>query len=167
MPDPHKKELQGLMAEYVRYTIEDAWPVQRTGIIPKGGTERLSAFYDRLLDFEPAGESQKILLGEAVMQFNKIVEIRRQRLQAVPSGLPAVIWIVVLAGAALNIALTLFFVTENLVFHVWMTVLLASLIGLLVFLIAAMDNPFRGEFSVSPEAFEIIYERFMASSSGK
>lgn len=167
MPEPHKKELQGLLSEYVRYTIEEAWPVQRTGVIPKGGTERLSVFYDRLLAYEPATESQKILLSEAVMQFNKIVEIRRQRLQAVPSGLPAVIWIVVLVGAALNIALTLFFVTENLTFHVWMTGLLAALIGLLVFLIAAMDNPFRGEFSVSSEAFEIIYERFMASSGAK
>lgn len=101
------------------------------------------------------------------MQFNKIVELRRQRLQAVPSGLPPVIWIVVLVGAFLNIVLTLFFVTDNLTFHVWMTALLASLIGLLVFLIAAMDYPFRGEFSVSAEAFEIIYERFMATPAAK
>lgn len=167
MPAPHAQELQGLMKEYVRYTIEDAWPIQQKGQIPKGGTERLTAFYDRLLAYEPTTESQKILLAEAVMQFNKIVELRRQRLQAVPSGLPPVIWIVVLVGAFLNIVLTLFFVTENLTFHVWMTTLLASLIGLLVFLIAAMDYPFRGEFSVSPEALEIIYDRFMATPAGK
>jgi hypothetical protein len=28
----------------------------------------------------------------------------------------------------------------------------------LIFLIAAMDNPFRGEFSVSPEAFETVLQ---------
>jgi hypothetical protein len=167
MPAPYAQELQGLMKEYVRYTIEDAWPVQQQGKIPKGGTERLTAFYERLLAYEPATESQKILLAEAVLQFNKIVELRRERLQAVPNGLPPVIWIVVLVGALLNIVLTLFFVTENLTFHVWMTALLASLIGLLVFLIAAMDHPFRGEFSVTPEAFEIIYERFMATPATK
>jgi hypothetical protein len=36
--------------------------------------------------------------------------------------------------------------------------LFASLLGLLVFLTAAMDNPFRGEFSVSPDAFQIVFD---------
>ena len=31
---------------------------------------------------------------------------------------------------------------------------MAIFIGLLVFLTAAMDNPFRGEFSVSADAFQ-------------
>lgn len=44
---------------------------------------------------------------------------------------------------------------------------LASLTGLHVFLIAAMDYPFRGEFSVSEEAFEIIYERLMPIPAAK
>jgi hypothetical protein len=32
-------------------------------------------------------------------------------------------------------------------------VLMAGTIGLLIFMMGAMDNPFRGEFSVSPEPF--------------
>ena len=35
------------------------------------------------------------------------------------------------------------------------------LLGSLIFLIAAMDNPFRGEFSVGPDAFQLIYEGLM------
>jgi hypothetical protein len=161
LPEPHKTDLQKMVAEYTRYTIQDAWPVQQTGVIPKGGTERLNAFYDRLLSFEPQTETQGILLSEAVQKFNEVVEIRRKRLQQVPSGLPATIWWVVVLGGLMNLALMMFFVTENLRLHIWLTGLLAGLIGLLVFLIAAMDNPFRGEFSVSPDAFQIVYDRLM------
>jgi hypothetical protein len=165
MPEPHKTELQQLLAEYTRYTIEDAWPVQQRGTIPKGGSERVTAFYDRLLQYEPESDSQRILLAEAVGKLNEIIETRRKRLQRVPAGLPATIWWVVILGAGMNLAIMMFFITENLKLHLWLTGLLAALIGLLVFLIAAMDNPFRGEFSVSPEAFQVIYERLMVGPS--
>jgi hypothetical protein len=35
-----------------------------------------------------------------------------------------------------------------------------DLVGLLVFLTAAMDNPYRREFSVGPDAFVQVYESF-------
>ena len=45
--------------------------------------------------------------------------------------------------------------------HLWMTVMFSGVLGLLIFLLAAMDNPFRGQISVSPEAFEMVYEQLM------
>ncbi len=45
-----------------------------------------------------------------------------------------------------------------------MTVMLAALLGLadLLFSLGALDNPFRGEISVGPQPFEIMYSRRMA-----
>lgn len=43
-----------------------------------------------------------------------------------------------------------------------MTSILACRLGLLVFLLAVMDFPFRGEFSVGPDSFELIYSQLMA-----
>jgi hypothetical protein len=45
--------------------------------------------------------------------------------------------------------------------HFWMTVMLSGLLGLLIFLLAALDHPFRGGISVGPEAFEMVYEQLM------
>ena len=42
-----------------------------------------------------------------------------------------------------------------------MTVMFSGLLGLLIFLLAAMDNPFRGEISVGSEAFELVYGQLM------
>ena len=45
--------------------------------------------------------------------------------------------------------------------HFWMTVMFSGLLGLMILLLAAMDNPFRGRISVGPEAFEMVYEQLM------
>jgi hypothetical protein len=71
------------------------------------------------------------------------------------------LWATVLAGAFLSIAMTWFFDMKSQSMHLWMTVMLASLLGLLIYLLAALDNPFRGEISVGSEPFAIMYSRRM------
>ena len=64
-------------------------------------------------------------------------------------------------GAVLNIALTWFFDMRSHRMHVWMTIMFSGFLGLMIFLLADMDYPFRGEISVGPEAFELVYEQLM------
>ena len=45
--------------------------------------------------------------------------------------------------------------------HLWMTALISSLLGLLIFLLAAMDHPYMGGLSVSPEPYQLIYDNLM------
>jgi hypothetical protein len=104
---------------------------------------------------------QKIIYAEACRGFNQIAELRGRRLQSVRDGLPGPLWTTVLAGAFLNIAMTWFFDMRSQSMHFWMTVMLSALLGLLIYLLGALDNPFRGEISVSPEPFEIMYQRRM------
>ena len=83
----------------------------------------------------------------------------RLGVQAVPTGLPAALWSVVLIGALLNIGLTYLFWVENLASTRSWSAIMAIFIALLVFLTAAMDNPFRGEFSVSSDAYQEVLDR--------
>ncbi len=158
MPAPFGDSLRAQMKEYVRHTIEDAWPKQRQGLLPHGGTKRLTAVQMTLATYEPKTKNQEINLAEAYKQYNNIIQLRRVRLQNVTNGLPAAIWYVIFFGALLNIMINWFFVTDKFRVHVLMTTFFAALLGSLVFLVAAMDNPFRGELSISSEAFEVIYE---------
>jgi hypothetical protein len=82
-------------------------------------------------------------------------------LQSVQGGLAGPLWATVLAGAFLSIAMTWFFDMKSQSMHLWMTVMLASLLGLLIYLLGALDNPFRGEISVGSEPFEIMYSKRM------
>jgi hypothetical protein len=92
---------------------------------------------------------------------DEVVEQRRLRLGSVTTGLPGALWAVVLIGAMLNIGLTYLFWIENFPLHALLVTVLAVFIGLLVFLTAAMDNPFRGDFSVSADAVRSVLDEVM------
>ena len=158
IPEPYGDSLKAQLKEYTRYTIEDSWPQQRQGIVPHGGTSRLSLFQTALSKYEPKTKNQEIVLAEIYKQFNIIIELRRIRLINVTNGLPSTIWGVIIFGSLINIIITWFFITDKFSTHLVMTALYAALLGSLVFLVGAMDNPFRGEFSIGPDAFESVYQ---------
>jgi hypothetical protein len=160
-PEPKRPELQADLREYTHQVIDVAWPQQRRGIIPQNSAAALMAIQTHLASFEPATNGQKTLHAEAYREFDRIVELRRNRLRSAVSGLPAPLWVVVLVGAFISIALTWFFDKRSRSMHFWMTVMFSGFLGLQIFLLAIMDNPFRGEISVGPEAFELVYEQLM------
>ncbi len=160
-PEPKRAELQTDLREYARQVIDVAWPQQRRGIVPQNSAAALMAIQTHLTSFEPATDGQKTLHAEVYREFDRIVELRRTRLRSAVTGLPAPLWVVVLVGAFISIALTWFFDMRSRSMHFWMTVMFSGLLGLQMFLVAIMDNPFRGGISVGPEAFELVYEQLM------
>jgi hypothetical protein len=160
-PEPSRTELMDSLRDYLRYEINEAWAAQRRGLVPRSGAGRIGVFQQRLLNFEPTTERQKTLHEGVGTQFTRLSELRQLRLESVTAGLSAALWWVIFIGAVLNIALTWLFVTEKKLFHDLLTGLLATLLGLLIFLLASLDNPYRGQYSVDPEAFVLVYEQLM------
>jgi hypothetical protein len=160
-PEPMRGQLEEKLRVYTRLVIGEEWPAHRVGKAPETGTELLDEIEDQMMDYEPKREGEKIFHAGALQVLNQMVETRRLRLLAVGTGLPASLWVVVVIGAWLNIALMYLFWVENLTLHAILVTLLATFIALLIFLTAAMDNPFRGEFSVSPDAFQTVLEKVM------
>lgn len=157
-PEPHRTVLMGHLRQYTRDEIDHSWPLQEQGISPAAvGAGTLTTFYRYMASVEPSTESQKALHGEGLHQYSNMVESRRRRLASVSTQLPAIVWLVVFGGSALNLALMWLFVVKHTGLHDLLTGTLASLLGLLVFLLAIMDFPFRGEFHVGPDAFEQVY----------
>ena len=49
-PEPERTQLQALLKEYVRFVIEEAWPVQRHGTVSGDGYPRVAALEHALVD---------------------------------------------------------------------------------------------------------------------
>jgi hypothetical protein len=64
----------------------------------------------------------------------------------VTQDLSGSLWAQVLIGAVINIAVTLCFHLHNRRMHFWMTALISTLLGLMIFLLAAMDHPILGAY---------------------
>ncbi len=63
-------------------------------------------------------------------------------------------------------ALTWLFSVESLGRHLLLTGMYSILLGQLVFLIASLDNPYRGEYGVSASAFELVLDRMKKMAGG-
>jgi hypothetical protein len=137
--------------------------MQRRGVVPTGGTQRLNVFFNDLAAFKPTDARTEIIFGEALRQLNSLVDLRRARLSAVTIGLPAVLWWVVGIGAFLNIVL-LWMLNMEIHVHLILAAVLSLFLAVVVFLVVAMDCPFRGEVSVTPEALELVYRTQMLGS---
>ena len=158
IPGSFGDSLRTQLTLYVKNTIETDWPKQQQGEVPSGKNQTLDIFLSLLEKYQPSNESQRSLLSATYLEFNRLNELRRLRLSSVTQSLPAAIWQTIFFGALLNIVITWFFVTDKFRVHLLMTGMFAALLGLLVFLVAAMDNPFRGEFSVGPDAFQLVLD---------
>jgi hypothetical protein len=152
--------LQGALRTYTRYEIETAWPQQQHGILPAEGSHRLEQFMDDLLSFRPSDRSQEIVHAEALRQLNNFMDVRSARLTSVTVGIPAVMWWVVGIGALICLLLLAILDMEIHV-HLILGTAMAVFLGLVIYLIGEMDNPFRGQLSVPPEAFETVYRTLM------
>jgi hypothetical protein len=115
----------------------------------------------RLIAFEPQTKSEETLQAETLRQYNRLQEYRQMRRYSTAAGIPAVMWYVVVVGSIINIALVWLF-DMKLISHFFLGGLLAFFLATLVFLIAALDNPFRGEVSIPPDVFENVYKIVMS-----
>ena len=164
LPEPPRSLLQNDLRLYTREVIDVGWPEQRRGLLPTENRAPLDKFQRNFETFEPVTEEQKILMADISREFDALEESRSIRLDSVNEELPPPLWALILLGALICIVATWFFHTESLKMHIWMTGLIAALLGLMVFMVAALDNPYRGEVSVSPAPFERVYNQMSKSA---
>jgi hypothetical protein len=160
-PEPYRTKLMTVLRVYTEFVIKEAWPLQQRGLIPTKGTKIINQFERELMKFEPLTITQQIMHAEAIHQLNAFTEARRARLEAVGTGIPAILWTVVIIGAGVAIFL-MWILDMKLVSHFVLSGVVSFYLGTLIALVAAMDNPFRGEVSVSSDPYQMVLDTVMA-----
>jgi len=163
-PEPIRQELQKDLREYTDQVIQYAWPMQRKGKTPTAGFVHMTRFQAALNKFEPATEGQKILHAETLRAYNLLIQARRMRLDAATTALPGVMWGVIVAGAFIGLSSSFFFKVEDARLHRILVTLLAIFMGLVIFMIFALDRPFRGDLGLSSEPYQLIYDQLMKTN---
>jgi len=98
-PEPKRTELTGLLRDYTRHVIDVSWPEMQRGIVPRGSHAFVGQLQAALIAFEPTTQAQIALHRETLYRFAGMIEARRLRLDCVAWQLPAILWVVVLAGS--------------------------------------------------------------------
>ena len=89
-----------------------------------------------------AHEGQEQLYAAGLDQIEELNDARRLRLVAAEEGIPGVLWSVLIFGGIAAIGFTYLFGIENTWAHRLMVVILAAVIGLVLFTIGSLEHPF-------------------------
>ena len=159
-PEPLRGKLKAELRDYTHYVIEKDWPAHRRGIVPVGGEHRLQVIRATLMSYEPATKTQELLHNELLRYLDAMMVSREQRLATVTAAIPGVLWYVVVIGAFLMITF-LWMLHMELAPQILLGGLTAFFLGIMIFLIYAMDHPLQGAVSVPPDSFRSVYELVM------
>jgi hypothetical protein len=160
-PQRERNEMRDTLSGYTHQIIHEAWPAQNRGEVPTTGVTWMDRLQGQLFAFEPGTDAHRILHGETLSAYNRMIEVRRLRLDAVNSGLPGVMWFVLLPGAMGCIFLALFIGVEDVRVHSFLIVALAGFVAMVLFVIISLDRPFIGDMAVQPGSYELIYNQLM------
>lgn len=139
--------------QYTDVVVNQEWPVQQKREIPSAGWGPLHRLQQELVAFQPATAGEQVVEAEFLRTLNELYKAREARLTAAGGHIPVVIWWIIFLSGALTTGFTYLFGFENFRMHLAMTGSVAASLALVVVLIVALDWPFRGDWSVGPEAF--------------
>jgi len=160
-PQPARGAMQEVLRGYTEQIIHEAWPMQQQGQVPHQGVEWMKRFQSQLFAFEPSTEGQKILYGETLSAYNRLTQARRARLDAVNTGLPGVMWIVLLPGAMGCLLLSLLFPIEDVRYQATLVTCLSGFVAMVLFVIISLDHPFRGWMAIPADSYQLVYDQMM------
>jgi amino acid transporter len=147
------QEIRSDIRVYTDSVINQEWPIQQAGEVPTQGWEPLRKIHSAIVMIHPANAGEAVLEAELLKTLNTLYSARGSRLSAVQGHIPEVIWWVIFFGGALTTGFTFIFGFHDIRMHLLTTAAVSTSLALVVVLIIALDWPFRGKVSVSPEAF--------------
>jgi uncharacterized membrane protein YraQ (UPF0718 family) len=160
MPESEGDPIQELALSYARVVVDEEWPLMEQGRSSPKAWDLLDELRADLLDFDPSTPAQQILYEQALERVRDLGDARRDRLIEAEQGLPAILWSVLLVGGTVVVSFTYLFGPDSTVIHLLMVAALALIIALVLFTVAALNNPFKGDITIGPDAMEQVLRRF-------
>lgn len=159
-PEPLRGRIRSFVRQYIDLVILEEWPLQARGGASDAAWQTIALLHQEMLSFDPQSQRERIVHSEQLKDMNDMVDLRRIRIYSSGASLEPVVWVVIVTGSALIVAFCSFMGTANYRAHFAMTAILGASIGLVLFLILALDLPFRG-VGIKPDAFVQVREHIL------
>jgi len=163
LADPEMTSMRDDLIGYVETVVRVEWPAQAEGRTVDRGTSFLERLNRTAVALKPSSVADGNLHVQLLQSLARLWDARQQRLLAAETTIPAVVWIVTLVGGGLTIAFGSFLGVPSLGMHLAMSATLAVSGALVLILIIALSNPFRGDFRVSTQPFDQVLAQIQAS----
>jgi predicted outer membrane protein len=163
MPDDEGRRIQELCRAYARVVVDEEWPLMAQEKSSPKAWALLDELRARLQDFDPSTAPQQVLYEQSLERMRDLANARRDRLLEAEEGLPGILWVVLVTGGVVVVGFMYLFGMDSTAIHLLMVASLALVIALVLFTVAALNFPFKGDITVNPEAMQHVLGRFGTS----
>jgi hypothetical protein len=163
LPNSDRRQVQELARSYAQVVIDEEWPMMQDGLSSPRAWVLMDQLRQSLQDFEPSTSAEEEVYAQGLSRVHDLTEARRLRLLDANTGIPTILWVVLLAGGVITVSFTYLFGLKNTWVHTVMVVALTVVLTSILFTIYTLENPFAGDSRISPEAFELDLQGFEGS----
>jgi hypothetical protein len=164
MPQPVQLQLREELRKYAGALQGPEWGKQEFGSIGNAGRAALTEMYRIAGRSQPNAESSPIN-QQFLSELTVLAADRSTRILDAKPRIPALLWCSLIFGGILLIVLTSFMRLESKRGHVVLVSSVTVLLGLLLYVVFALDHPF-GPAGVTPQPFSHAVEVFDSVDSG-
>lgn len=145
-----RKQILTQLRDYAALVSEQEWPGLAQGRADDKTTDKMNDLWrSYVIEMKPQTSQENVLYAESLKRLNDLSDTRRLRINASQDGVPTVLWVLLVGGGVLTIAFTFFFGVHDMRAQILMVAALTGEIAFILLLLVALDNPFKGDLSVS------------------
>lgn len=162
---PGGNVIQNDLYDYTRSVIHDDWPSMAA---QHGGSDVTARKYENLwrayyaIRLSPSDAAQVAFLRESLVQLNELGRERRMRVHAGAADIPPMMWGLLIVGGVGMIGFTYLIGTEHAWLQMIVTAFVAGMLAWAVLIVFGLADPYSGDVSVRPDAFESVLQSFDA-----
>jgi hypothetical protein len=163
MPETEGRHIQELARSYARVVVNEEWSLMEREKSSSRAWDLLDDIRTSLQNFDPSTPEEQVVYEQSLERMRDLADARRDRLLEAEQGLPGILWVVLITGGVIVVGFTYLFGLDSTLIHLLMVASLALVIALVLFTVAALNFPFKGDITIGPDAMKHVLGRFETS----
>ena len=155
LPPATREPIHAEAAAYADLVMHKEWPLLDDGESCPEAEATALRLIEAVTRFEPKTPREQSSYEVALSAVGDFWNARRYRIVTAANGLPGLEWFVLIAGGVITIAFTYFFKLDHLRIQIIMTVMVAAIIALCLFLVLMFGYPYSGDVKVHCRSFNV------------
>ncbi len=154
LQEPARTDLRQGVGTYLTQVMDQEWPAQAAGQDNDTAEASLAALDRQAVLIRPSVPAEITYHAALVAALARLQDARAVRQSTAADQVPSIVWTVVLLGGVLTVGAGSFLGAPSLAMHLAMSATLAASGALVVVLIVALSQPYRGDFRISTTPYQ-------------